>query len=269
MKQHYPEAFTAALLNSQPMVFYAPAQLVRDAREHGVEVRHPDVNASDWDATLEAREEGEPRALRLGLRSIDGFRKEWGERIMEVRAERPFADLEDLRVRAKLAPGALDRLAEADAFGSLDLTRRQGLWAARGATPALSAPLFEAMGLDETDGLPPEALPRLSASEEVVGDYQTIRLSLKGHPVSFLRERLERAGAVRQPGNASSSSSSECARVDSRCASRCGIASRLSFSIPAPGNKRHAAASVSGTGAPWRNTAGSAVASTSPSGACR
>ena len=196
MKHHYPEAFTAALLNSQPMGFYAPAQLVRDAREHRVEVRHPDVNASDWDATLEPRPRRRRRALRLGLRSIDGFRKEWGERIMEVRGEGPFTDLEDLRVRAALPPAAQDRLAEADAYGSLDLTRRQGLWAAKGAAPASSAPLFEAMGLDEMDGRPPEALPRLSASEEVVGDYQTIRLSLKGHPVAFLRERLEKAGAV-------------------------------------------------------------------------
>jgi error-prone DNA polymerase len=192
----HPEVFTAALLNSQPMGFYAPAQLVRDAREHGVEVRHPDVNASDWDASLEPHEGEARHALRLGLRSIDGFRKEWGERIMAVRAERPFADLEDLRVRARLPPAALDRLAEADAYGSLDLSRRQGLWAAKGAAPAASAPLFEAMGLDEADGRPPEALPELAPSEEVVGDYQTIRLSLKGHPVSFLRERLARAGAV-------------------------------------------------------------------------
>lgn len=192
----YPEVFTAALLNSQPMGFYAPAQLVRDAREHGVEVRHPDVNASDWDASLEPRDEEARHALRLGLRSIDGFREAWAERIMEVRAERPFADLEDLRLRARLPPAALDRLAEADAFGSLDLSRRQGLWAAKGAAPAATAPLFEAMGLDEADGRPPEALPELAPSEEVVGDYQAIRLSLKGHPVSFLRERLEAAGAV-------------------------------------------------------------------------
>lgn len=196
VKCFHPEVFTAALLNSQPMGFYAPAQLVRDAIEHGVEVRHPDVNTSDWDATLEVRTGHETRALRLGLRSIDGFRKEWGERIMTVRAERPFTDLEDLRLRAKLPPAALDRLAEADAYGSLNLTRRQGLWAARGAPPAASAPLFEAMGLIETDGRPPEALPALSPSEEVVGDYQTIRLSLKGHPVSFLREHLERAKAM-------------------------------------------------------------------------
>ncbi|HYC99039.1 error-prone DNA polymerase, partial [Brevundimonas sp.] len=196
MKHHYPEVFTAALLNSQPMGFYAPAQLVRDAREHGVEVRHPDVNASDWDASLEPREGEVRHALRLGMRSIDGFREEWAERIMEIREDGAFADLEDLRVRVRLPPAALDRLAEADAYGSLDLTRRQGLWAARGAPPAASAPLFEAMGLDEADGRPPGALPRLSASEEVVGDYQTIRLSLKGHPVAFLRERLAQAGVM-------------------------------------------------------------------------
>ena len=196
VKCFYPEVFTAALLNSQPMGFYAPAQLVRDAREHGVEVRHPDVNASGWDASLEPREGEARHALRLGLRSIDGFRKEWGERIEAVRAERPFADLEDLRLRARLPPAALDRLAEADACGSLDLSRRQGLWAAKGAAPASGAPLFEAMGLEETDGRPPEALPELAPSEEVVGDYQTIRLSLKGHPVRFLRERLAGAGAV-------------------------------------------------------------------------
>ena len=196
LKCVYPEVFTAALLNSQPMGFYAPAQLVRDARDHGVEVRHPDVNASDWDASLEPGRTPERRALRLGLRSIDGFRKTWAEQIMRVRDEAPFADLEDLRLRAKLPPAALDRLAEADAFGSLKLSRRQGLWAARGAPPASTAPLFEAMGLNEADGQPPDALPKLTPAEEVVGDYQTIRLSLKGHPVAFLRERLTRAGAL-------------------------------------------------------------------------
>jgi len=192
----YPEVFAACLLNSQPMGFYAPAQIVRDAREHGVEARHPDVNASDWDATLEARDGKRRRALRLGLRSIDGFKQTWAKRISEERALAPFADLEDLRLRAKLPPSALDKLAEADAFGSLKLSRRQGLWAARGAPPVSSAPLFEAMGLNEADGQPPEALPELTPGEEVVGDYQTIRLSLKGHPVSFLRDRLAGAGAL-------------------------------------------------------------------------
>ncbi|MDZ4392791.1 error-prone DNA polymerase [Cypionkella sp.] len=196
VKWLYPDVFAACLLNSQPMGFYAPAQIVRDAREHGVDVRHPDVNASDWDATLERRPRRRRHALRLGMRSIDGFRKVWAEAIMEARRDGPFADLDDLRRRAALSPPALDRLAEADAYGSLDLTRRQGVWAARGAAPASSAPLFEAMGLNEADGRPPEALPLLAPSEEVVGDYQTIRLSLKGHPVAFLRERLTQAGAL-------------------------------------------------------------------------
>ena len=196
VKCFYPDAFAACLLNSQPMGFYAPAQIVRDAREHGVEIRHPDVNASDWDATLEPGRTSERRALRLGLRSIDGFKRDWALKIMAERALGPFRDLEDLRIRADLPSSALDRLAEADAYGSLDLSRRQGMWAAKGAAPASSAPLFAAMGLDEADGAPPAALPALTEAEEVVGDYQTIRLSLKGHPVAFLRERLTRAGAV-------------------------------------------------------------------------
>ena len=196
VKWLYPDVFAACLLNSQPMGFYAPAQIVRDAREHGVEVRHPDVNASDWDATLEKRPRRRRHALRLGMRSIDGFRRDWAEAIVGARAEGPFIDLDDLRRRAALTPPALDRLAEADAYGSLELTRRQGVWAARGAAPASSAPLFEAMGLNEADGRPPAALPVLAPSEEVVGDYQTIRLSLKGHPVGFLRERLTGVGAL-------------------------------------------------------------------------
>ena len=196
VKCFYPDVFAACLLNSQPMGFYAPAQIVRDAIEHDVEVRHPDVNASDWDATLEPGRTSEQRAMRLGLRSIDGFKEAWADTIIAVRALAPFRDLEDLRIRADLPPSALDRLAEADAYGSLDLSRRQGMWAAKGAAPASSAPLFAAMGLDEADGAPPAALPALTEAEEVVGDYQTIRLSLKGHPVAFLRERLTRAGAV-------------------------------------------------------------------------
>ncbi|QDH74454.1 error-prone DNA polymerase [Brevundimonas sp. M20] len=195
VKWLYPDVFAACLLNSQPMGFYAPAQIVRDAREHKVEVRHPDVNLSDWDATLEPRPRRRRRAMRLGLRAIDGFKKGWAEAIMAARAEGPFTDLDDLHLRARLTPAAMDRLAEADAYGSLKLSRRQGMWAARGAPPAASAPLFEAMGLREADGRPPEALPELAPSEEVVGDYQTIRLSLKGHPVRYLRDRLEAAGA--------------------------------------------------------------------------
>ncbi len=196
VKCFYPDVFTASLLNSQPMGFYAPAQLVRDAIEHRVEVRHPDVNTSGWDAHLEHRPGEARHALRLGMRSIDGFRETWAEAIVAARTAAPFRDLEDLRRRAALPPAALDRLAEADAYGSLDLSRRQSMWAAKGAPLASSAPLFEAMGLDEADGSPPAALPRLTEAEEVVGDYQSIRLSLKGHPVAYLRERLTQAGAI-------------------------------------------------------------------------
>lgn len=196
VKCWYPDVFAAALLNSQPMGFYAPAQIVRDARQHDIEVRHPDVNASGWDSGLETVPDRPHHALRLGLRTIGGFRQEWADAVVAARRDGPFTDLDDLRRRAKLPPPALDRLAGADACGSLDLSRRQGLWAARGAPPASTAPLFEAMGLTESDGAPPEALPRLSPSEEVVGDYQSIRLSLKGHPVAFLRDRLTAAGAM-------------------------------------------------------------------------
>jgi error-prone DNA polymerase len=194
----YPEVFCAALLNSQPMGFYAPAQLVRDAREHGVVVSPPDVGWSDWDCTLEAplNSATQPCALRLGLRQIDGLRKDWAEQIMQARSERPFTGIDDLRRRAALPAAALDALASADALGALKLSRREGLWAAKGLPRAAPTPLFAAMGLDEADGAPPDLLPRPSASQEVVSDYETLRLSLKGHPVSFLRERLKAMGAV-------------------------------------------------------------------------
>jgi error-prone DNA polymerase len=207
IKYFHPEVFAAALLNSQPMGFYAPAQIIRDARAHGVEVRHPDVNRSDWDCTLEAAARksllplrGEGLAgglsLRLGLRQIDGFKQVWAETIQQARQAGLFRSLDDLRTRAALPAGALDALAAADALGSLKLTRRPGLWAAKGLPRAAPAPLFAAAGLEEADGAPPLALPTSSLSQEVVGDYETIRLSLKAHPVSFLRERLARAGAA-------------------------------------------------------------------------
>ncbi|HEY2658459.1 MAG TPA: error-prone DNA polymerase [Caulobacteraceae bacterium] len=207
LKWFYPEVFAAALLNSQPMGFYAPAQIIRDARQHGVEVRHPDVNASDWESTLETPsplvgeggENGiEPtrQALRLGLRQIDGFKEDWALAIEAARAVGgPLRSLEELRARASLPAGALDALAAADALGSLNLGRRPGLWAARGLPRAAPAPLFVAAGLEEADGPPPAALPIAPLSEEVVHDYETIRLSLKAHPLSFLRQHFARMGA--------------------------------------------------------------------------
>ena len=136
------------------------------------------------------------RALRLGLRQIDGFRKEWATQITEARAQGLFASMDELKLRAGLPARAMDMLAAADALGSLELTRRQGLWAARGLPRARPAPLFAAAGLEEDDGAPPLALPAAALSEEVVHDYETLRLSLKAHPVSFLRARLKSRGAV-------------------------------------------------------------------------
>ena len=134
--------------------------------------------------------------MRLGLRLVDGFREDWATQLVEARAGRPFASIDDLRTRAGLPAAALDALAAADALSALKLTRREGLWAAKGLPRAAPAPLFAAAGLDEADGRPPSALPRPELSQEVVNDYETIRLSLKGHPVGFLRERLKARGAV-------------------------------------------------------------------------
>jgi error-prone DNA polymerase len=200
IKRWFPEVFAAALINSQPMGFYAPAQLVSDAKAHGVVVRPPDVNFSDFDCGLEPKDDavsvsGRPRrcALRLGLRQIEGFRRDWASAIVQAR-DRPFTDLEDLRRRTGLGGPALDALAAADALGSLALTRRTGLWAARGLPRAEPAPLFAAMGLEEADG--PAPLPLAALSQEVVQDYETLRLSLKAHPLSFLRPDLAKMGAM-------------------------------------------------------------------------
>lgn len=196
MKCVHPDVFCAALLNSQPMGFYAPAQLVRDAREHDVEVRHPDVGASDWDCTLEPRPGDAQCALRLGFRQIDSFREDWARSIMAARAVRPFVSMDDLRLRAALPARALELLAAADALGSLALSRRGALWAARGLPRSAPLPLFAQAGVAEEDGPPPTSLPATSPSEDVVHDYESLRLSLKNHPVSFLRDRLAQAGAI-------------------------------------------------------------------------
>ncbi|MFC3174968.1 error-prone DNA polymerase [Novosphingobium bradum] len=190
LKCHWPAAFTCALLNSQPMGFYAPAQLVRDAREHGVAVRPIDVNASQWDSTLEG-----PRVLRLGLRQIDHFRESWAQGLTAARSDAPFASLEDLARRAALPPRALALLADGDALGSLALSRRQAGWDVR-RLPARQLSLFDAMQAPELAPEPDPALPAMPPAEEVVADYQTQRLSLKGHPMQFLRGRLARRGVV-------------------------------------------------------------------------
>ncbi|WP_073975512.1 error-prone DNA polymerase [Erythrobacter donghaensis] len=197
LKCHYPAAFAAALLNSQPMGFYAPAQIVRDAREHGVAVLPVDVNHSTWDCTLEG--EGEPLALRLGLRQIDGLPEHVAAALVSAReAGGPFRDIADLRVRAGLSPSHIERLASADAFTSLGLTRRQALWDARSLIAAPDLPLFRAAGVrDEGAERATIRLPAMPLSEEVVADYQTTRLSLKAHPMAFLRADLAARGFVR------------------------------------------------------------------------
>lgn len=129
IKHYHPAVFTCGLLNSQPMGFYAPAQLVRDAREHGVEVRAVDVNSSDWDSSLEPRADGS-LALRLGFRQVEGFRAEWAKQIADAR-NTPFASVEELARRANLPPRALRLLADADACRSMGLERRPALWDAR------------------------------------------------------------------------------------------------------------------------------------------
>jgi error-prone DNA polymerase len=183
LKWKYPAAFACGLLNSQPMGFYAPAQIVRDAREHGVEVRAVDVNYSDWDCTLE------DGALRLGFRQVEGLHREAVERLESARGKRPYDSVEDLRTRGGVSVHAIQRLASADAFRSIALDRRAALWDARALKQAPDLPLFiAAEARDEGADLVPAKLPTMPLSEHVVNDYQTIRLSLKAHPMGFLRK---------------------------------------------------------------------------------
>jgi error-prone DNA polymerase len=188
LRCHYPAAFAAALLNSQPMGFYAPAQIVRDAREHGVEVRPADAGFSAWDNTLEPTEGG--FALRLGLRQIDGLAEAAARRIADAR-DGPFAGLQDLRDRARLDRGTVRRLASADTLGAMGLDRRQGLWAARGLSDAPPPPLFPGR---DAGADPAVSLPGMPLCEHVVADYQTLRLSLKAHPMAFFRKSLQKQG---------------------------------------------------------------------------
>jgi error-prone DNA polymerase len=197
LKCHFPAAFACGLLNSQPMGFYAPAQIVRDVRTHGVDVLPVDVNASEWDCTLE--EEGGKMALRLGFRQIDGFPESAAARLVAARGEGGrFADVAALKECAGLSPAWIERLAAADAMGSLGLSRRQALWDARSLIAAPELPLFAAMQA-RSNGAESAVtrLPAMPLPEEVVADYQTQRLSLKAHPLAFLRAGLAERGFVR------------------------------------------------------------------------
>ncbi len=199
MKHYYPAVFAAALLNSQPMGFYAPAQLLRDAREHGVEIRAPDVNASDWDCTLEAASDRKGYALRLGLRQVKGLAEE-DARILVAARDTGYPDPLSLWRRAGLKPLALEALARADAYRSQGLARREALWAVKRLPGERKKsdplPLFAAAGIEDRGAEPEVALPQMALSEHVVDDYMALRLSLKAHPLAFLRDSLAVEGVV-------------------------------------------------------------------------
>ena len=240
LKHHHPDAFCVGLLNSQPMGFYAPAQIVSDARNNGVEVREIDVSCSYAQNTLEERS-GKHHAVRLGFRQIDGFRwadpdeerlkqiqssfrdgalapdpesrdsgsapggasrndgeeiDDWAERIVAARERRRFTSLEDFARDTALPKRALILLADADAFRSIGLDRRAALWAVRRLPDDVPLPLFESAAAREQPDENARALPEMPLPEQVVADYQTIRLSLKGHPMEFLRSMFAGEGVI-------------------------------------------------------------------------
>ena len=194
LKCHHPGVFAAALLNSQPMGFYAPAQIIRDARDHGVDVRPLDVNYSEWDTTLEPSDGKDGLALRLGLRQVKGLSQEQAQALVAARGN-GYREMTALWRRAGLGSGALEALARADAFQSLGLDRRAALWAIKGLpaaqrpkAKALTAlPLFAAAACEDFGEDPAVSLELLSQAEEVVEDYASLRFSLRAHPLSFLR----------------------------------------------------------------------------------
>ncbi len=250
LKHYYPAAFTAALINSQPMGFYAPAQLVRNAQEHGVSVRPIDVNHSGWDCTLEVgwgealrappgpgdavglpphptlrltqglseadvgcvqRSADAPAdslqtngasalrlthpTLRLGLRLVQGLAEVQAQAVEKAQAHGPFRSLEDFARRTRLPRAALEQLAAADAFGSLELSRRSALWQALGQDPKPDArPLLAEIEPEQDRAA---ALPAMSEAAEVAADYQAAGLTLRSHPVSFFRQELDSLGVAR------------------------------------------------------------------------
>ena len=200
MKHHHPDVFCAALLNAQPMGFYAPAQIVGCARSHGVEVRPLCINASRWDCTLEPTG-GRYLAVRLGLRQARGLANAHGAAIVAARGLTPFDSIEEVWRRSGVPRAAIERLAEADAFQALAHDRRQGLWKVRGLGEA-PLPLFAAADERQinhsVEGIEPEVtLRRLTDGREVVEDYRTLQMSLRAHPLSFLRDELARQGVTR------------------------------------------------------------------------
>ena len=207
MKCHYPEVFAAALLNSQPMGFYAPAQIVRDAQDHGVEVRPVDANASLWDCTLEPAGEsvdelsgelsgGMRPALRLGFRQVKGFAESDAERLAAGRSthyETPHA----LWRRTGISVSSLECLARADAYRSMGLGRREALWAIKALGPAPLPLLSPDRGMTEPEiAEPAVALPDMPLGEQIMNDYASLRLTLRSHPLALLRDGLGAEGIV-------------------------------------------------------------------------
>jgi error-prone DNA polymerase len=243
IKHYYPAEFACALLNAQPMGFYAPAEIVRDAREHGVEVRAPDINFSDWDNTLEttlplregrktrsvfrggaehvhdpaplpppARGGGIVRALRLGFRQIDSLGEVASQTLVEARGK-AYRSIEELALRTGLNKRALVTLAEADAFRSIGLDRREALWKVRRLSGEAPPPLFARVPEQPPESAQP--LPIMPLGEHVLADYQTLRLSLKGYPMQFLRDlfRRERVMSCAEIGEAKDGQKARCAGV--------------------------------------------------------
>jgi error-prone DNA polymerase len=193
LKCYYPAAFTASILNSQPMGFYAPAQLVKDATNHDIIVRPVDINQSDWDCTLEANDESlpSPHALRLGFRLIRGMPQALATTITTMRADQLYRSVRDVQCRTHVGRALLARLAAADAFGSLGLSRRQALWqvlALGEERPSLFTEIE-----DEPE---PPPLPDMQLEEQVMADYQSFGLSLKAHPMGLVRAELEQLGVT-------------------------------------------------------------------------
>jgi error-prone DNA polymerase len=201
LKCHHPDVFCAALLNAQPMGFYAPAQIVRDARDHGVEVRPVCINASRWDCTLEPTDVEDRFAVRLGLRMVKGLANADAASITAARADRPFVSVDDLWRRARAPAASLVEIADADGFrASLGLARREALWAIK-ALRDEPLPLFVAAAARERAVVPEIVEPvmwlrPMTAGGEVVEDYGHVGLTLRGHPLSFLREDLRRRRIV-------------------------------------------------------------------------
>ncbi|MDJ0612855.1 MAG: error-prone DNA polymerase [Rhizobiaceae bacterium] len=209
LKCHYPDVFCAAIINSQPMGFYAPAQLIRDAREHGVDVREVDINFSSWDCTLEAdAEAGEinpqhremanamknTHAVRLGLRLVKGVGEEQARQLVEKRG-RGYDSVRDLWMRSGLPRAVIEKLADADCFRSIGLDRRDALWAVKALDPLSSSerlPLFSTVDSSNLQQEPEVALNPMPLGEHVMIDYQSLTFSLKAHPISFLRNELKR-----------------------------------------------------------------------------